>query len=54
VGGLRRGDVVLGFDSEAVKSADQLGDLISQASRGSYVVRVARDESERKLTVKLK
>jgi S1-C subfamily serine protease len=54
VAGLRRGDVIIGFDSEAVKSADQLGDLISQAARGSYVVRVARDESERKLTVKLK
>lgn len=52
--GLRRGDVIVGFDADKVKSADHLADLVSQASRGSYVIRVQRDDSERKLTLKLK
>jgi S1-C subfamily serine protease len=52
--GLRRGDVIIGFEGEKVKSADALADLVSEAPRGTYVVRVERDESERKLEVKLR
>jgi S1-C subfamily serine protease len=51
--GIRRGDVIIGFDSAKVKSAAELADLLSEAGRGAYVVRVQRDESERKLEVKL-
>jgi S1-C subfamily serine protease len=52
--GIRRGDVIIGFDAEKVKSVDELADLVSQAARGAYVVRVKRDDSERKLEVKLR
>jgi S1-C subfamily serine protease len=52
--GLRRGDVIIGFNAEKVKSAEDLADALSEVSRGSYIVRVARDESERKLEVKLR
>lgn len=52
--GIRRGDVIVGFDAEKVKSADALADMLSEAGRGTYVVRVERDESERKLEVKLR
>lgn len=52
--GMRRGDVIVGFDDEKVKSADGLADVLSEAPRGTYVVRVKRDESERKLPVKLR
>ena len=53
MGGIRRGDVIVGFDTAKVKSAPHLADLLSEAGRGTYVVRVQRDESERKLEVKL-
>lgn len=52
--GMRRGDVIVGFDADKVKSADALADLVSEAPRGTHVVRVKRDESERKLEVKLR
>jgi S1-C subfamily serine protease len=54
MGGIRRGDVIVGFDTAKIKSAPQLADLLSEAGRGTYVVRVERDESERKLEVKLR
>lgn len=52
--GLRRGDVIVGFNAQKLKSAEDLADALSEVPRGSYVVRVARDESERKLEVKLR
>jgi len=52
--GMRRGDVIIGFDGEKVKSADGLADTLSDVPRGSYVIHVKRDESEHKLEVKLR
>jgi S1-C subfamily serine protease len=52
--GMRRGDVIIGFDKARIKSADELADALSEAPRGEYLIRVARDESEHKLEVKLR
>ena len=52
--GMRRGDVIIGFDGQKVKSADRLADTLSDAAPGSYTIHVKRDESERKLEVKLR
>lgn len=52
--GVHRGDVIVGFDGERVKSSDDLAEVLSQAPRGTYVVRVQRDASQRELEVKLR
>lgn len=52
--GVRRGDVILGFEDERIKTADQLRDLMGEVSKGDYILRVQRDDSRPKLVVKLK
>ena len=52
--GIRRGDVIESFDGEEVQSADDLGELVSQADPGRHEIRVTRDQAHPTVRVKLK
>jgi len=54
VAGIRRGDVIVGFAGKPVKSAEKLAELVGDAEPDVHVIVVARDQSERRLDVKLR